>query len=95
MANPCNHPAGMGILFKLINYLHNCAWEDRGAVLLFTMLKHMQDEEVIQDSQQGSTKGRSCLVFLLSQTDGISGQEDNGCHLPAQLLTWSFTTSFL
>lgn len=73
-------------------------------MLLETLLRLMEDREVIPDTQHSCTKGKSCLTSTMTFSDGVTAPVDKGkatffaylelCKALTQFLTTPFSLNW-
>ncbi|KAJ7417749.1 hypothetical protein WISP_62759 [Willisornis vidua] len=55
-----------------------CAWEDHGANPLETLLRHMEDWELIQENQHSFSRAKYCLTNPVIFYNGVTTSVDKG-----------------
>jgi len=61
-------------------------------VILEVVEKHLRDNEVIGHSQHGLTRGKSCLINLISFYDKVTHLAEQG--KPVNVVIWDFSKAF-
>ena len=62
------------------------------SVIRDAVVRHLEDNGLLQDSQHGFRKGRSCLTNLLTFMDKVSGNLDSG--VPVDTVFLDFAKAF-
>lgn len=60
-------------------------------IILGDILKHMENKEVIRDSEHGFTKGKFCLNDLMAFNDGLNASVD---QVPSNIMYLDFCKAF-
>jgi len=58
-------------------------------LILDVIVKQVEEKKVIMSSQQGFTKGKSCLTNLITFCDGMTGWVDEGRAVDVVYLNFS------
>jgi len=65
------------------------------SILRDALVHHLESKCLINDSQDGFRKGRSCLTNLLTFLEKVTGYIDSGSSVDAVFLDFAQTTNLM